>query len=316
MKDCKGVASPFIIGLTGAIGTGKSLVRKMLEHKGALTIDADRLAHGAYVKGSIGYRAMLDRFGRQILDKTENIDRKKLGILVFDDPLAFKDLEALIHPLVTQAVNRAIDLSPLPIIIIEAIKLLESGLKERCDCIWSVTAPLDAIYRRLGETRGMDRAQVEERLSQQSIRNISADKVDLNIVNQGGVPALWTEVSSQWEDFANQSRSFSTAVKKTNALMAPFARFLVQPSNESVVKVIESIETGGLDLFPGGRTRRSYLAAGSLVNLSIDPKTAIYYHFFWEFGNKQGRSYLLLSTMDHFNASVSGISKNFSKNFS
>ena len=77
MENLSNKATPFIIGLTGAIGTGKSLVRKMLEHKGALTIDADRLAHGAYAAGTKGFDELVRIFGNEILDQNGHVDRKR-----------------------------------------------------------------------------------------------------------------------------------------------------------------------------------------------------------------------------------------------
>ena len=76
----------FVIGLTGNIGTGKSVVRKMLEHLGAYGIDADALAHRAMAKGAPGYKPVVDIFGSWILDPQGQIDRNKLGKLVFTDP--------------------------------------------------------------------------------------------------------------------------------------------------------------------------------------------------------------------------------------
>ena len=82
-----------VIGLTGNIATGKSVVRKMLEHLGAYGIDADSLAHRAIAKGAPGYQPVIDTFGRWILDAQGQIDRAKLGKLVFSDPEALKSLE-------------------------------------------------------------------------------------------------------------------------------------------------------------------------------------------------------------------------------
>jgi len=76
----------YVIGLTGNIATGKSVVRRMLEHLGAYTIDADALSHRAISKGAPGYQSALDKFGNWILDKAGEIDREKLGHIVFNDP--------------------------------------------------------------------------------------------------------------------------------------------------------------------------------------------------------------------------------------
>src|SRR5512138_1882358 len=110
----------FVIGLTGNIGTGKSVVRKMLEHLGAYGIDADALSNRAIVKGAPGYKAVIDLFGRWILGPDEQIDRAKLGRLVFSDPDALSNLEAVIHPFVRQAIDILVRRSPQSVIVIEA----------------------------------------------------------------------------------------------------------------------------------------------------------------------------------------------------
>src|SRR5512142_1501433 len=95
-------AGKYVIGLTGNIGTGKSVVRRMLEHMGAFGIDADAFSHRAIAKGAPGYAQVVETFGKWVLAKDGEIDRSKLGRLVFSDPTALGQLEAIIHPLVLQ----------------------------------------------------------------------------------------------------------------------------------------------------------------------------------------------------------------------
>ena len=115
-----------VIGLTGNIATGKSVVRKMLEHLGAYGLDADALGHRAISKGAPGYQAVVEMFGKWILDEDGQINRARLGRVVFADPLALERLEAIVHPLVLQAVDLIVQRSSQPVIVIEAIKLLAS----------------------------------------------------------------------------------------------------------------------------------------------------------------------------------------------
>src|SRR5512136_3097053 len=82
----------FVIGLTGNIASGKSVVRRMLEHLGAYGIDADALSHRAIARGAPGYQSVVDIFGKWVLDAHGEIDRGKLGKLVFSDPAALKQL--------------------------------------------------------------------------------------------------------------------------------------------------------------------------------------------------------------------------------
>ena len=114
-----------MIGLTGNIATGKSVVRRMLEHLGAYTIDADALTHRTYARGAPGYQQVIDKFGKWLVNKDGEIDRSKLGNLVFNDDEAMRQLEAIVHPLVRQACEILIKRATQPVVVIEAIKLLE-----------------------------------------------------------------------------------------------------------------------------------------------------------------------------------------------
>lgn len=304
MKASNTKITPFVIGLTGTIGAGKSLVRKMLEHKGALTIDADQLAHGAYDLGTTGFHALVNRFGNDILDENGQIDRKRLGELVFKNPQALIELETLIHPLVTQAVNRVFDLSPLPIIVIEAIKLLESNLKERCDAVWAVTSPADAIYKRLSETRGMDRAHVNERSNQQSVWHIGETCIDSIIPNEGDICDLWTVVSARWDDLSKNSIPFSAALTATRELMKPFQKYLVQPNGPVQAQAFYEINQNGLFFLPAKN-----LATENPQKTAVDfdapclEKTS-YKYFLWRVRDTPDKNLNLISDMDNFTATA------------
>ena len=151
----------YVIGLTGNIATGKSVVRRMLEHLGAYTIDADALSHRVISKGAPGYQPVLDAFGRWLLEPDGQINRTKLGRLVFADKDALKQLEEIVHPHVRQAVDILAKRAGQKVIVIEAIKLLESPLRSRCDTIWVTDAPSQVQVERLMRKRGMSQ---EDRL--------------------------------------------------------------------------------------------------------------------------------------------------------
>jgi len=107
----------------------------MLEHLGAYGIDADALAHRVIAKGAPGYRPVISTFGRWILNKNTEIDRQKLGRLVFSNPDALAQLENIIHPYVNQAIDLIVKRSRQRTIVIEAIKLLETKLAGDCDTL-------------------------------------------------------------------------------------------------------------------------------------------------------------------------------------
>lgn len=189
----------YVIGLTGNIGTGKSVVRRMLEHLGAYGIDADALAHRTIARGAPGYQTVVDQFGKWILKEDGEIDRGRLGRLVFADPLALASLEAIVHPLVEQAVDFLVKRSPHPVVVIEAIKLLESNLPQRCDSIWAVYAPKDVQLARLTQRRRMPRAEAIQRIESQPPQEQKVKAAKIIINNVGGIEDTWKQVAAGWK---------------------------------------------------------------------------------------------------------------------
>ena len=199
MENPKPTQEHFIIGLTGNIGSGKSLVRNMLEHLGALSIDADWLTRQASLRGNPGYEAILSRFGRAILGEDGQINRQKLGKQVFSSRQALEDLENILHPLASTATRHIIEQSPLPVVVIEAIKLLESDLAEQCQQIWVVETDERSQYERLQRTRGMSRADIRARLAQQTPTAQMKEQADVVIDNSGSIAAAWEQVRTAWK---------------------------------------------------------------------------------------------------------------------
>lgn len=189
----------YVIGLTGNIATGKSVVRRMLEHLGAYTIDADMLAHRAIAKDAPGYKPVLDTFGVWLLDKDGQINRAKLGRLVFADEQALAQLEAIIHPHVGQAIDLLVRRSRQNVIVIEAIKLLESDLHGKCDSIWVVDADREVRVERLVRKRGMTREEALQRINAQSASEAKIAAANVVIKNNGSYEDLWRQVNDAWK---------------------------------------------------------------------------------------------------------------------
>lgn len=201
----------FIIGLTGNIATGKSVVRRMLEQLGAYTIDADELAHRAIRKGAPGYDAVLETFGSWILDARGEIDRSRLGRLAFQDADALARLEAIVHPLVRQAVDLLVPRSRREVIVVEAIKLLEGELRRRCNSIWVTDSPPAVQIERLMAYRQMSREQAAERVASQGPQSEKIAQADVVIRNSGSYDDLWHQVQQAWQELrAGASSETST----------------------------------------------------------------------------------------------------------
>jgi dephospho-CoA kinase len=188
-----------IIGLTGNIATGKTVVRKMLGHLGAYTIDADALTHRIMSPDGPGYKPILDQFGKFILSSDGTIDRSKLGKLVFADPDALKQLEAIIHPYVRKAVDYLIKNARQEVVVVEAIKLLESPLKEKVDSIWVTVSTEYNQLARLATKRNMSKDDAQVRMASQTEQALKVAQADFVIENDGTFEDTWTQVQEGWE---------------------------------------------------------------------------------------------------------------------
>jgi dephospho-CoA kinase len=189
----------YVIGLTGNIATGKSVVRKMLEHLGAYSIDADALSHRAIAKGAPGYQNVLDTFGKWIVGSDGEIDRAKLGRLVFNDPEALQQLELIVHPLVEKAIDVMIKRASQPVIVLEAIKLLEGTLAEGCDAIWVTYAPESIQKARLIQRRNLSENDALQRIHSQPAQEVKTAAANVVIQNSASFEDTWKQVVAAWK---------------------------------------------------------------------------------------------------------------------
>jgi dephospho-CoA kinase len=205
----------YAIGLTGNIATGKSVVRKMLEHLGAYGIDADVLSHRAIMKSSPGYQPVIDTFGRWVLGANEEIDRVKLGEVVFKNPDAMLRLETIIHPLVRQALDVLVKKSSHRVIVIEAIKLLESEMNSLCDQVWVTMAPPDLQLERLIDKRNLTKQEAEDRINAQLPVTAILTKADVVIENNGSFEKTWKQVYDAWQVITQEKPDFKPLPSKS-----------------------------------------------------------------------------------------------------
>jgi dephospho-CoA kinase len=157
------------IGLTGPIGCGKSTVAKWLGDLGAALVDADDIARGVTAVGEPALDHVIARFGEAYRRPDGSLDRAALGRLVFSDPAALRDLEAIVHPAVRPRIEISVaraEEAGAPAVIVEAIKLVEAGYAEECDEVWLVTCDPDTQRRRL-VGRGSTPAEAEQRIAAQ-----------------------------------------------------------------------------------------------------------------------------------------------------
>lgn len=191
-------ANKYVIGLTGNIAVGKSVARQMLQHLGAYTIDADGLTHRAMAPGAPAYKPIVETFGQFVLDADKHIDRNLLGTLVFSRPEALARLEAIVHPVVGQAVGVLVSRASQPVVVIEAIKLLEGDLANAVDEVWVVDASPETQLRRLMGPRKLSEAEARQRISAQGAQADKLAKANVIIRNDGNVEETWKQVQAAW----------------------------------------------------------------------------------------------------------------------
>ena len=189
----------YVIGLTGNIGTGKSVVRRMLEHLGAYGIDADTLSHRVIEKDAPGYQAVLSYFGKYILDENKEIDRKKLAKIVFSDSTALAELENIIHPIVDQVIDIIVQRAKHKVVVIEAIKLIESGISESCDSIWVTYTPFEVQLSRLIKNRKMNEMDAKQRIQAQPSQEEKIKFASVVVKNNGTFEQTWLQVTEAWK---------------------------------------------------------------------------------------------------------------------
>lgn len=188
-----------VVGLTGGIGAGKSTVAQFFAQLGALVIDADQLARMAIERGSDGFADVMLRFGDEIIVNGD-IDRRKLAEVVFSDPQARKDLEAIIHPRVQALFAEAVaDLDSDDILIYEIPLLVETGAAAKFDYIITVESDIELRKARLLK-KGLYISQIEKRMASQATPEAREAIADTVIRNDGDEDSLLRQVENLWED--------------------------------------------------------------------------------------------------------------------
>jgi dephospho-CoA kinase len=188
----------FVVGLTGGIGSGKSLAAQFFSQLGALVIDADQLARSAIERGSEGFDEVLLRFGDTVL-KNGDIDRVALGQIVFENPQAKKDLEEIIHPRIRAEFEEAVaSLNPGQIMVYEIPLLVETNAADRFDFVITVESDPELRRQRL-RARGMFHSDIEKRMASQATEEERRAVADCVLTNDGTEDDLLRQLENIWE---------------------------------------------------------------------------------------------------------------------
>jgi dephospho-CoA kinase len=189
---------PFVIGLTGPIAAGKSTVAGLLRQRGAEVIDADRVYRSLLVPGSMLWQRLKERFGPSIVGSAGEIDRAALANIVFSDPKELADLDRITHPAVVAEIRDQIAQSSAPLVVLEAVKLVQSGLTSDVDALWFITADADTRMRRLVSRSGMDEAQAQVRIDAAPETVPEGVRFDATIDTSGDLASTASAVDDAW----------------------------------------------------------------------------------------------------------------------
>ena len=197
-----------IIGLTGGIGSGKSTVAKLLAELGAYVLDADKLGHEAFKPGTAGWRDIITAFGKDILKPDNEIDRAKLGRMVFGKPQSLDRLNNIMHPRILELVkNRLAQLREegVRVVVLEVILLIEAGWTPLVDEVWVTAASEATILKRLKNRSGYSEEESLSRIRSQMTNEDRAKHGEVVIDTDCSLAELKTRVKALWDNFSKNS---------------------------------------------------------------------------------------------------------------
>lgn len=184
-----------IIGLTGGIATGKSTVSKTLQDLNITVIDADKIAHDVLKREDVKQK-IVNKFGHSVLDPEGNINRKKLGQIVFDHKKKLRELEEITHPKILDIIKERIDnFDKQELIVLDAPLLFETSLDDIVDESWVIYTSQETQIKRLKSRDGLDREEALKRIEAQMPLAKKKQKADILIENEGSIQELKDKIN-------------------------------------------------------------------------------------------------------------------------
>lgn len=193
------------VGLTGGIGSGKSTVGALLAVRGAVVLDADRMARDVLAPGTPGLAAVVEEFGPEVLAEDGSLDRPRLGRVVFADAERRARLEAVVHPRVAQLYARALaehEAAGTPVVVHDVPLLVENGLQDHYDAVVVVAVDPGTQLRRLVALRGMSEADARARIAAQATPEQRLAVATHVLRNDGSPEELAAQVERLWSELA------------------------------------------------------------------------------------------------------------------
>lgn len=196
----------YLVGLTGGIAAGKTSVAKRWVELGGLEIDADVLARKALDAGTPGLAKVLEQFGSDLLLADGNLDRQKLGEVVFNAPEKRKKLEEIVHPIVRELAAQALADAPAGSILIYTVPLLvEASVDLPFDFVVTVEAPVDKQVERMVKTRGMTAQQASARIAAQASAAERANRADVILNSNQSLGRLLDDAEALWNEIERKA---------------------------------------------------------------------------------------------------------------
>jgi len=198
-----------LVGLTGGIGSGKSTVAHLLKRRGAVVFDADALARETVEPGTPGHDAVVERFGANVLLPGGELDREALASIVFADPAARRDLEAIVHPEVRRLFAEGCEeyRDTDRVVVFSAPLLVETGMHTAFDVLVLVSTPVETQIERLLRDRAMSEEQVRARIDAQAPLEEKAALADVIVDNEGTLEDLDAQVDRLWDELRTRAAS-------------------------------------------------------------------------------------------------------------
>ncbi len=193
--------STYILGLTGGIACGKSTVAAWLRQRGAVHLDADQVARAVVEPGTAGLAAILAKFGEHLAQADGQLDRKALGVIVFADPVMRRRLEVIVHPLIREALQRAVELerhNGTPLVLLDAALLFDMGLQTLCHATLTIEAQPATQVARLALRDHLSPAAAQQRLDAQQTSAERRGRATWAIDNDGGLAELEQTLEQWW----------------------------------------------------------------------------------------------------------------------
>ena len=192
-----------IVGLTGGIATGKSVVAQMLADKGAVILDTDKIARDVVDVGQPAWQEIIDYFGENVKLPDENIDRKKLGEMIFSDEEAREKLNSIVHPRVNMKLMEETEQlkkksSPPEVLVYDVPLLIETGAYDMVDMVVLVYTTQQVQKERLKKRDGFLEEEIEARLSSQMDLDEKKKYADYTIDNTGNMEETSSQVDELW----------------------------------------------------------------------------------------------------------------------